>query len=404
MSDRQRSIDDELELPLITPDLPQPPDEPDDVAHDDQPLAPLTERVGRRPVLLVLVVGLVAWTAGLFGAVLGTKLASHTDSPARTASTLGLVEAQPRGEPLPAMDAYAAASAIGPSIVAIQTVEQSSGLTLRGSGTGVVLTKDGEIVTNAHVVGSAKHVQVRLPGETEPRVGTVLASDARRDLALVRVDAVALQPATFADPKDIRVGDHVVAVGFALALDGDPTVTEGIVSALDRTSADQQKALKGLIQTDAPISSGNSGGPLVNSLGQVVGIVTFVATADAGSQANNLGFAISNAEVLRGVDALRAASKGTAHPDGYLGVKLGRRDDGGSGALVVEVVPGSPAAKAGLEVDDVVIAVDGQPVSGEAGLVAMIRDHQPGDGLHIDLRRKGKAFSVTATLVTRPAN
>jgi S1-C subfamily serine protease len=313
------------------------------------------------------------------------------------------VKAEPRGEALPAMDAYAAAAAIGPSVVAIQSVENITGGVLRGSGTGIVLTADGEIVTNQHVVGSATTVQVRLPGESEPRKASVVAADPRRDLALVRVDATALHPATFADPADIRVGDHVVAVGFALNLDGDPSVTEGIVSALNRTSADQTKALGGLIQTDAPISSGNSGGPLVNSLGEVVGLVTFVATSQNGSQANSLGFAIGTTELQAGVVALRSAAKGTPLADGYLGVQLGQRTDGGSGALVEQVVESSPAGVAGLRIGDVVVAVDGAPITGQAALIATIRDHRPGDSLSIDIRRGGAKLVLTAVLAERPA-
>ena len=182
-----------------------------------------------------------------------------------------------------------------------------------------------------------------------PATATVLVSDTARDLALLRIDADALQPAEFAAPGDIRVGDEVAAVGFALGLDGDPSVTVGIVSALNRTSADDQKALKNLIQTDAPISSGNSGGPLVNSLGQVVGIITFVAVADIGSQANDLGFAISNAELLPSIERLRSQVPPGCSRLASSGCSSGRRDDGGRGALVTEVVPDSPAAQAGSE-------------------------------------------------------
>jgi putative serine protease PepD len=349
-----------------------------------------------------LLVAVVAWMAGLAGALVGVKIAGVNTSPARTPSSLGLVKAEPRGQDLPAMDAYAAAAAIGPSVVAIQAVENVSGGTLRGSGTGVVLTADGEIVTNQHVVGNATTVEVRLPGESEPRKGAVVAADPRRDLALVRVDAKGLHPATLADPADIRVGDHVLAVGFALNLDGDPSVTEGIVSALNRTSADQTKALRGLLQTDAPISSGNSGGPLVNSLGQMVGLVTFVATSENGSQANNLGFAIGTTELQAGVTALRASAGGTPLADGYLGVQLGTRTDGGSGAVVEQVVASSPAGAAGLRVGDVVVAVDGAPITGQAALIATIRDHRPGESLTIDVRRNGAPLSVSAVLAERP--
>jgi putative serine protease PepD len=361
----------------------------------------LVERARHRPLLALTVVALVAWVAGLTGAVVGNRIA-RDDAPARTPSTLGLVRAEPRSEPLPSMDAYAAASAIGPSVVSIDVVADGTGGLLRGSGTGVVLTADGEILTNAHVVEGATSVRVRLPGETEPRVATVLISDTARDLALLRIDADGLRPAEFADPADIRVGDDVAAVGFALGLDGDPSVTVGIVSALHRTSADEQKALKNLIQTDAPISSGNSGGPLVNSLGQVVGIITFVAVADVGSQANDLGFAISNAELLPSIERLRQEVLGGAAPIGFLGVQLAPRDDGGSGALITEIVAESPAEQAGLQVGDAVVSIDDVPITGDAGLVATIRDHAPGDELTIEIRRDGTPLTITATLTTRP--
>jgi putative serine protease PepD len=317
---------------------------------------------------------------------------------------LGLVQAAPRADPLPAMDVAAAAAIVGPSIVSVDTLAEINGGTLRGSGTGIVLTKDGEILTNAHVVADATTVNVRLPGETEPRTASVLASDTGRDLALLRVEAGDLHPATFAAPNDIRVGDPVVAVGFALALDGDPSVTQGIVSALDRTSADGVRALKGLIQTDTPISSGNSGGPLINSLGQVLGVVTFVATSDNGAEANSLGFAISTKELLPTVDRLRASVTGGTPPAGFLGVELSPRIDGGTGALVSSVVAGSGAQTAGIRIDDVVIAIDDVPITGQAGLVATIRDRAPGDSVHVDLVRGGAPLTVVVTLGDRPSN
>ena len=368
------------------------------------PPPPPTRAARNRPWLALLLVALVCWVAGLIGAYVGGRLAARDATPSRTASTLGLVQVAPRTDDLPAMDVAVAAGAVGPSVVSVDTLTELNGSVLRGSGTGIVLTADGEIVTNAHVVDGAATVTVRLPGETEPRRATVVASDTARDLALLRVDAVGLHPAAFADSSDIRVGDPVVAVGFALALDGDPSVTAGVVSALHRTSADPVRALKGLIQTDTPISSGNSGGPLVNSLGQVVGVVTFVATADNGSQANNLGFAISNEELLPSIDRLRASVSVPAEAAGFLGVKLAPRIDGGTGARVASVTAGSGADRAGIEVDDVVIAVDGVTITGDAGLVATIRDLSPGDTVRVDLVRDGNALTVTATLGARPSD
>jgi S1-C subfamily serine protease len=358
----------------------------------------------RRGYMLALVVVLVAWGAGLLGAWMGVRWADDDRAPARQASTLGLVTVPPRAEPLPTLDVYAAASAVGPAVVSISTFSERNDVLGQSTGSGVIITADGEIVTNAHVVAGAVTISVRIPGETEPRGAVVVASDPSRDLALLRIDADGLLPATFADPADIRVGDGVVAVGYALGLDGDPSVTAGIVSALDRTSADDTLALKGLIQTDTPISSGNSGGPLVNALGEVVGIVTFVATSPQDGTATNLGFAISNAELLPAIDELRAAADGGLAANGFLGVSLADRVDGGSGALVTEVVADSPAAQAGLEVGDVIVAIDDAAVTGRDGLVATIRRFAPGDQVEIGVMRGGEAVTLRATLVERPAD
>ena len=354
--------------------------------------------------MLTLVVVVVAWAAGLLGAWMGVRLAQDDPPPARVASTLGLVKVEPRTGPLPALDVFAVASTIAPSVVNVSALSAAGEQIGRSVGSGLVLTADGEIVTNAHVIAGAATVSVRVPGETEPRVAVVLATDASRDLALLRIDAEGLTPATFADPGDVRVGDDVVAVGYALDLDGDPSVTVGIVSALDRTSADETKSLKGLIQTDAPISSGNSGGALVNSLGQVVGITTFVAVTEQGTTANDLGFAISNAELLPTIDRLRAGADGDVQTNGYLGVSLSDRFDGGSGALITEVVRGTPADEAGLQVGDSIVSVDGAEISGRAGLVATIRDRAPGDEVTIGVRRRGALELLGATLVARPTD
>jgi len=369
------------------------------------PQAVSAERVRVRPSYLTgLLVALVAGAAGLLGAWVGVRLAESDRAPARIASTLGLVTVEPRSEPLPTMDVLSAAEAIAPSVVSVSSLTESGAEVGRASGSGLVLTADGEILTNAHVIEGAVAVSVRVPGETEPRRAVIVASDVARDLALLRIEADGLTPAQFAAPGDVRVGDSVVAVGYALDLDGDPSVTVGIVSALDRTSADDVRALKGLIQTDAPISSGNSGGPLVNSLGQVVGITTFVAGAELGSTANNIGFAISTAELLPTVGRLRASVTGATRAEGYLGVVLADRFDGGSGALVTEVQPDSPAQAAGIRVGDAVVAIGDTTVSGRAGFIAEIRGRTPGDEVKVEVRRDGQLLTLTATLAERPAD
>ena len=355
-------------------------------------------------MLLAFGLVMIVWLAGLAGALLGVQWAQNRSGPLRKPSTLGVDVVEPRRNELPRLDVEAIANDLGPSVVAVQSSLVLNGQGSESVGTGLIVTADGEIITNAHVVGDAKTVHVRLNGESEPRDAAVVAADPARDLALLRVDVTGLSPATFAAPNDIRLGDQVLSIGYALDLDGDPTVTLGIVSSLDRTLDTETGALKGLIQTDAAVSSGNSGGPLVNSLGQVVGITTLVSSTGLGSTANGLGFAISAAELLPEMQRLRVEANGQPSASGYLGVQLERRTDGGSGALVAKVFAGSGAGAAGIEVGDVVVKVDGQPISGQAALIATIRDLAPGDHTLVALVRHGKPFDVTVVLGSRPPN
>ena len=272
----------------------------------------------------------------------------------------------------------------------------------QGQGSGFIVSSDGIILTNAHVVEGATEVRVRFAGDTEPVTAVVVAADAGNDLALLKVDAQNLVAATFAKPGSVRVGDQVVAIGYALALDGGPSVTTGIVSAMRRTIFTDSGALNSLIQTDAAISSGNSGGPLANMRGEVVGINTAVARGSNNSAANNIGFAISVDEVLTVLEQLREQASGVPRTEGFLGVSLEARNDGGAGSIIATVQPGSPAEQAGVLIGDIVLAVDGEPVNGQAGLVAAIRDRTPGDSISIDLVRDGERLTVSAVLVARP--
>ena len=302
----------------------------------------------------------------------------------------------------PAMNVAEVLKIIEPSVVTIIAITEGGTNPGRATGTGVVITSDGDILTNDHVVDGANKVSVLFVGDTEPTLATVLAVDVGNDLALIHVDKTGLTPAVFADPSSIDIGDEVVAVGFALDLDGGPTVTSGIVSALNRTIVSGDGALDGLIQTDTAISSGNSGGPLVNTRGQVIGINTAVFQSSSEVAANNVGFSISVAEALPVIEELRAQANGQARTEGYLGVSVLDRNDGGLGAVIAEVSPGSPADLAGMEVDDVVIEADGSPVDGQPALVAAIRDKSPGDSIKIDVLRDGERITLTAQLIERP--
>ena len=302
----------------------------------------------------------------------------------------------------PALNVAEVLKKIQPSVVTIIAITEVGMNPGRSTGTGVVITSDGDILTNDHVVDGADQVSVLFAGDTEPSLATVLAVDVGNDLALLHVDKTGLTPAVFADPSSIDIGDEVVAVGFALDLDGGPTVTRGIVSALNRTIVSGDGALDGLIQTDTAISSGNSGGPLVNTRGQVIGINTAVFQSSSEVAANNVGFSISVAEALPVIEELRAQANGQARTEGYLGVSVLDRNDGGLGAMIAEVSPGSPADIAGMKVDDVVIQADGSPVDGQPALVAAIRDKSPGDTIKIDVLRDGERITLTAKLIERP--
>ncbi len=352
----------------------------------------------RRGLLYVAVVGIVAWVAGLTGALLGSQLSDWLDDPPTRASDEPINVAEPRDLSAGRLDVGGVIDYIAPSVVTV-SADVGGGQSL---GTGVIISSDGEILTNAHVVEGASEIRVRLAGETEPREVNLLAADRSNDLALLRMDGEGFAAATFADPGSVRLGDQVVAIGFALGLDGDPSVTLGIVSALDRTIGTDGAFLDGLIQTDAAISSGNSGGPLVNAAGDVVGINTAVARDTLVSAATNVSFAISAKEALPVIRMLREQAGGAERDEAYLGVELNDRRDGGQGAVVVTVRDDTPASAAGLEAGDLIVAVDGSATDGSTGLIAAIRDLQPGDSATITVLRDGDELSFDVTLTDRP--
>lgn len=355
-----------------------------------------------RGLAVIVTVAVVAWLAGLTGALVGSQVADWIDSPPRSASDEPINVSEPSGPIVGRLDVGDVIDHMAASVVTISAdIDNSLGMG-QSVGTGVIISSDGEILTNAHVVSEATQIRVRLAGETEPREARLLAADAGNDLALLRMSGGDFDAATFADPQSVRLGDQVVAIGFALGLDGDPSVTLGIVSALDRTIGTDGAFLDGLIQTDAAISSGNSGGPLVNALGEVVGINTAVARDTPTSAATNVGFAISVKEALPVIDALREQSGGEAREEGYLGVELDDRRDGGQGAVISGVQDDTPAAAAGLEAGDLVVAADGAAIDGATGLIAAIRDLKPGDSSTLTVVRNGDRLDLTVTLTDRP--
>ena len=393
---------DELPPPPIGDSLPAPVLEPESAEP----------RRRRRWPTVLIVLAIAATLGGFAGAQIATEMNRDDESSADDAASDAsdrpasqpILTAVPGLDVPPVVDVAAVVERISPSVVTVVASSEGSFASGRSTGTGVVITSDGEILTNSHVIEDSDEVFVLFGDSIDPIPAEVMAADPGNDLALLKVDLDGLTPAVFADPESISIGDEVVAVGFALDLDGGPTVTRGIVSALNRTIANSDGALDGLIQTDAAISSGNSGGPLLNASGEVVGINTAVFQSSMNTAANNVGFAISVGEALPVIETLRGLAAGETRIEGYLGVGLEDRRDGGRGAVITEVGGGSPADRSGMEPGDIVVDVDGTPIDGQGALIAAIRDRSPGDIIEIEVLRGGSRLTLTATLTERPAN
>jgi S1-C subfamily serine protease len=275
-----------------------------------------------------------------------------------------------------------------------------------GAGSGIIISSDGYIVTNNHVVEDAEKVTVTLSdGRTFD--ATVVGTDAQTDLAVVKIDASNLSYLHFLSNslEQLSVLDPVVAVGNALALPGGPTWTTGVVSNLGRSIEEETGVvLDDLIQTDAAINAGNSGGPLLGAAGQVIGINVAIA-----SNAENIGFAISTDTAIPVVQSLIAEGK-VVRP--WLGVSVATVTPAiqqyyhlsiGAGALITSVSSGSPASEAGLRAGDVIVKMDDGDINTAAELTTAISSHQIGDQIEIVYYRGNVQQVASATLEESPS-
>jgi S1-C subfamily serine protease len=308
-----------------------------------------------------------------------------------------------------AIDATRLAAAIGPAVVNITTRLDALDGGGRAAGTGMIISRNGQIVTNNHVVQGADTVEVTIRGRgTYPTA--VVGTDPAADIAVLKVSGLSGLPTVrFGDSARVAVGDQVLAIGNALGLGGSPTVSQGIISATGRaiTATDETgsnpERLHGLLQTDAPIAPGNSGGPLVDAAGTVIGMDTAAASAGTGA---SLGFAIP-ADTIQAVAGEITAHKhapglvfgrrpflgveiansspaaNLASPFGALGNPFGAgptaaTPGGARGGIIAAVDPGSPAARAGFTSGDVITAVDGHATRDTAALSRQVSAHKPG--------------------------
>jgi S1-C subfamily serine protease len=391
-------------------------------------------------VLVAVALVVVALTGVLVSACGGTLASTDTTTaqvtqptvagtPATTPATAGTsgptstLPPASQGEPSPATDV---AKILGPSVVNIKVTGTSSGgggfgfgqgqgQQYSAEGSGVIYSADGYIITNNHVVtddasgNPVSTIEVTLAtGEQLP--ATLVGHDPMTDLAVVKVTPKGSLPVAKFVAGAPQVGEYAVAIGSPLGFEN--SVTLGIVSGLGRSLSGLSGgniAYTNLIQTDAPISPGNSGGALANSKGEVIGInVAYLPPGQTG--AVNIGFAIPSVTATAVADQLIATGKAT---HAYMGVgtqpitpelqqqyNLSRS----TGLLIAEVAPSSPAAAAGLQQGDIVVKVNGQDVTDSSALAAMIRDMKPGDQVQVTIDRNGQEQTVTVTLAERPAN
>jgi len=290
-----------------------------------------------------------------------------------------------------------------PSVVEIRT---SSGL-----GSGVVFDTQGDVVTNAHVVGGSKSFEVVAAGSSQSLPAALVGSYAPDDIAVIRVNgAKGLRPATFADSSKLQVGDIVLAMGSPLGLSG--SVTNGIVSALGRTVSEPTgphspgATLAGAIQTSAPINPGNSGGALVDSAGQVVGLPTLAAVdpqiGQGGSAAPGIGFAIAS-NTVKDIATQLVSHNGqvlNSHRAALAITAVGLADQSGQpvGVGIRQVLPGGPAAKSGLRAGDVIVSVDGKQVPDLATLSTVLAELQVGRQVPVVVERNGTKLTVQVSL------
>jgi putative serine protease PepD len=343
-------------------------------------------------------------TSGVFAGSTSGRTASGSAAAraARAPAVAGRAPGGPGTQAVPtgtasALDIRAVLRAVEPGVVVITdfTAGSAGSTQASGQGTGMVLDTQGDVLTNAHVVANATTVSVQVFGQTSVHQAKVLGVDTADDVALIQIQNPGkLTPIPLGSSAGAQIGDPVVAIGNALGLSpGGPTVTSGIISGLGRSLSTNTERLTGLLQTDASLNPGNSGGPLADASGKVIGMNTAVSTDGQG-----VGFAIPVDKITPLIDQLKKGNT-AARPQGFLGVSLSTATSGG--AQITAVTAGTPAAAAGLQVNDVITSIDGRPITSSTDAADYITSQAPGTKVIIQYQRGGAAQTATATLAPK---
>ncbi len=370
---------------------PAPPGPPDIVTQDHG-------AAGRNRVIAAALGALVGALA--IGLVFAGYVIGHRSSGSADASSVRLRSG-------PTLDIQQILRAVQPSVVSILTGHTTS--FYDSAGSGVVISTDGLILTNNHVIEGAKQITVKF-NDGSQAAANLVGSSPDNDIALIKADQSGTVPAKLGSSQSLRVGDDVVAIGNALNLGGAPSVTRGIISAKDRSLSTATESLDHLIQTDAAINHGNSGGPLVDAKGQVVGINTAIF-----ENAQSIGFSIAIDQVKTLIKDLKNG-KGAAAPDeAFLGVQTVDVDSpdlsqavkdqfgvtAAHGAFISQVTTNTAAADAGLQEGDVIVEIDGKDVATAKSVGDIIGSHKPGDRINVTVERDGRRRSFDVTLRKR---
>jgi S1-C subfamily serine protease len=386
-------------------------------AHPSRPRTALVAIVA-----FVITIGTGAW--------LGWGLTSHPGASSSDADRAPITIATPTspstGSTSGTFDQAAIARNVTPALVDVNTVlggiAGSNGQpTGEAAGTGMIVSSSGEVLTNNHVVDGATSIRVTVAGTGPSYSATVIGVDPSADVALLQMQgASGLPTVSFADSSSVTIGEKVVAIGNALGKGGPPAVTHGKITGTDRsitarTDGGEAERLTGLLQMNAPIKPGDSGGPLVNADSQVVGMITAAATLGSAQHGSDIGFAIPVNTAVNVVNQIRGGSSSSdifLGQVGFLGIQgqdltpqtaaqLGVSV--GSGVQVIAVVPGGPAADAGITRNSVITAIDGRSVTSLSALGPAIHRHKPGDHMQVTWIDGTGSHTATVRLVAGPA-
>ncbi len=384
------------------------------------PAPPVTNTVWHRIAAAVVVAAVVAVAAGAgIGWSLARTINAHNGVAQNNNQPAVQQPAQP-GSPIqpvrPGSNGSSSASAIAakvdPALVDITTVVGSG----QAAGTGQILTSNGEILTNNHVVDRSTSIQVNIAGQTKTYPAHVIGVDPSADIAVIQVDGVSGWPTvSFASSSSVKVGDAIVALGNALGQGGTPDVSQGSITALDQTitaseGGSKAEQLSGMLQSDASIYPGDSGGPLVNLSGQVVGMITAGDVQGFRSSASTVNYAIPSDTILSVVNTIRSGRANTNiiyGQTGYIGVSVQNIDASvqaqlnlnvSSGALVVGVQTGSVAGGAGITRYSVITSVAGSQITNIDDLGNALLAHKPGESVSISWVNQNGTHTATVTL------